>query len=152
MRGAQAGPDLWRRGLQGTYPGVWLRPSVQGPWWTWPAWEAVGSSSGNCSGESQLGEGLEEEIVRREGATHPSCLGVHARTLGVGVEMGICLSPGQYECGRPLSPMAEAGGDMGGLTHCVSQGAPQSWGSAPQTAPARGPHPGMKVNHLRPSS
>lgn len=73
-------------------PGAWLRPSVQGPWWTWPAWEAVGSSSGNCSGESQLGEG------------------------------------------------------------CVSLGAPQSWGSAPQTAPARGPHPGMKVNHLCPSS
>lgn len=40
----------------------------------------------------------------------------------------------------------------GGASHQVSWGAPPSWGSAPQTAPATGPCPGLKVSPLGPWS
>lgn len=51
----------------------------------------------------------------------------------------------------PSQPKLETGHMWGGA-HQASPGPPQSRGSAPQTAPARGPHPGLKVSRPNPWS
>ena len=115
---------------------------------------AGGSSSGSHSGGSQLGGGLGEEGDRWEGGWELN-LGLQLSPESPQGSEGVVVgAPGRVEesglC--PFSLTGKARDRARAGAHQASPGAPQSWGSAPLPALARGPHPGLKVGRRGPWS